>query len=144
MWNWLGAAPPVIPEVQIPDNDKGEISNANEDVGAAEVSDKPNDEFKDSGILPTKNVKQVASQLGSYLYGFANVATNTASKLKESAVVHLDKTILGDFNRENEKFLQEKETRRIGDGVPPWVGYHEESVMKRQILALSTDERNFL
>ena len=57
---------------------------------------------------------------------------------------HLDKGILADFQRENDKFKQENETRRIGDGVPPWVGYHEEAAMKRQILALSTDERNFL
>ena len=28
--------------------------------------------------------------------------------------------------------------------VPPWVGYNEEETMKNQILALSTDERNFL
>ena len=26
----------------------------------------------------------------------------------------------------------------LGDAVPPWVGYHEESSMKRQILALSS------
>jgi len=98
---------------------------------------------EDIGIA-TENVKQVASKLGSYLYGFASVATNTASKLKDTAAEQFDKGILADFNRENEKFKQENETRRIGDGVPPWVGYHEEAAMKRQILALSTDERNFL
>lgn len=25
-----------------------------------------------------------------------------------------------------------------GDAVPPWIGYHEEEVMKSQILALSS------
>ena len=28
--------------------------------------------------------------------------------------------------------------------VPPWVGYNEEEDMKRQILELSGDQRNFL
>ena len=32
----------------------------------------------------------------------------------------------------------------IEAAVPPWVGYNEEDAMKSQILALSTDERNFL
>jgi len=130
MWNWLGSTPA---ETTTTPTEEG---NSSEETTALQP--------KDSGLLQADDVKKAASQFGNYLYSFANVATNTASKLKDSAVGHLDKTIIGDFNRENEKFLQEKEARRIGDGVPPWIGYHEESTMKRQILALSSDERNFL
>lgn len=49
-------------------------------------------------------------------------------------------TILGDFSKEQAKFVAEKnESKRLEDAaVPPWVGYNEEEAMKSQILALST------
>jgi hypothetical protein len=49
------------------------------------------------------------------------------------------KTILGDFTKEQDKFLTEKRTqqRREESAVPPWVGYNEEEDLKKQILALS-------
>lgn len=139
MWNWLGAAP-VAPPVDANEESKSDTIENSTESSATKT------QGRIGGIipLPSENVKQAASQLGNYFYSFANVATNTASKLKETATVQIDKTIIGDFNRENEKFRQEKEARRIDDGVPPWIGYHEESSMKRQILALSLDERNFL
>ena len=139
MWNWLGTAP-VTPPVDATDESISDDKNKYREPTKVTNEGK----FGANMPIPTENVKQAASQLGNYFYNFANVATNTASKLKATATVHIDKTIIGDFNRENEKFRQEKEARRIDDGVPPWVGYHEESSMKRQILALSLDERNFL
>ena len=47
--------------------------------------------------------------------------------------------MLGDFNREQEKFVTEKkENKKHEDAaVAPWVGYNEEETMKNQILALS-------
>ncbi|XP_056133082.1 synapse-associated protein 1-like isoform X2 [Lampris incognitus] len=56
----------------------------------------------------------------------------------------LDKTILGDFQKEQEKFVQEKNAKRIDAAVPPWVGHNEEETIQQQILALSADKRNFL
>ena len=49
-------------------------------------------------------------------------------------------TILGDFSKEQEKFMQDKKDKegRQEAAVPPWVGYNEEKAMKEQILALST------
>lgn len=49
-------------------------------------------------------------------------------------------TILGEFNKEQEKFMSEKKEKegRQEANVPPWVGYNEEKAMKEQILALST------
>lgn len=50
-----------------------------------------------------------------------------------------EKSLLGNFTKEHEKFVTEKRTqqRREEAAVPPWVGYVEEEDMKRQILALS-------
>ena len=47
--------------------------------------------------------------------------------------------MLGDFNREQEKFVTEKKENKKHEeaAVPPWVGYNEEETMKNQILALS-------
>ena len=48
-------------------------------------------------------------------------------------------TILGDFSKEQEKFVADKKEKegRQEAAVPPWVGYNEEKAMKEQILALS-------
>lgn len=56
----------------------------------------------------------------------------------------IDKTILGDFQKEQEKFVQEKNAKKTDAAVPPWVGYNEEETIQQQILALSADKRNFL
>ncbi len=50
-----------------------------------------------------------------------------------------EKSLIGNFTKEHEKFLTEKRTqqRREEAAVPPWVGYIEEEEMKKQILALS-------
>ncbi|CAF0842730.1 unnamed protein product [Adineta steineri] len=47
---------------------------------------------------------------------------------------------------EQDKFLIEKriQQRREETAVPPWAGYTEEEDMKKQILALSQEKRNFL
>jgi hypothetical protein len=57
----------------------------------------------------------------------------------------LFKTIIGDFSKENEKFINEKraQQQREESAVPPWIGFKEEEKMKEQILLLSTDSRNF-
>ena len=50
-----------------------------------------------------------------------------------------EKSLIGNFTKEQDKFLTEKRTqqRREEAAVPPWVGYIEEEDMKKQILALS-------
>ncbi|CAN9500243.1 unnamed protein product [Ophioblennius macclurei] len=56
----------------------------------------------------------------------------------------IDKTILGDFQKEQQKFVQEKKAKQSSCAVPPWVGYHEEETIQQQILTLSADKRNFM
>ncbi|KAG7228871.1 hypothetical protein INR49_008649 [Caranx melampygus] len=92
-----------------------------------------------------------------YIYNFASSASKklsesvveTAQTLKKSVEEGkingiIDKTILGDFQKEQEKFVQEKKAKSFGAAVPPWVGYNEEETVQQQILALSADKRNFL
>ena len=52
---------------------------------------------------------------------------------------YLLQTFLGDFSKEQEKFVTEKKekSKQAEAAVPPWVGYNEEESMKAQILALS-------
>lgn len=142
MWKWFGItdnaasadSPNATKVVEDPSNSEPLVDiGENNDSKGTENSPTDNDQFKET-----------AKQIGSMLYSFASAATKTATKLKETVDDKLDKTIIGDFNRENDKFVQERREQRIGDAVPPWVGYHEEEAMKRQIISLSSDERNFL
>uniref|UniRef100_A0A8C5Q935 Synapse-associated protein 1 n=1 Tax=Leptobrachium leishanense TaxID=445787 RepID=A0A8C5Q935_9ANUR len=98
-----------------------------------------------------------AKGLGSYLLNFASVATKkisesvteTAHTIKKSVEEGkidgiIDKTIIGDFQKEQDKFVNEKNLKKTEVAVPPWIGYNEEETIQQQILALSADRRNFL
>ncbi|XP_047127415.1 synapse-associated protein 1 isoform X1 [Hydra vulgaris] len=130
MWKWLGVH-------DVSNNDQKENTSSVEQI----ESEEPRNETEKK---KENKIKDVASNFGSYLYTFADAAAKTAVKLKETVDSKLEETIVGDFVRENEKFIQQNEDRRIGDAVAPWCGYHEEELLKRQIMALSSDERNFL
>lgn len=47
-------------------------------------------------------------------------------------------SILGEFNKEQEAFIKEKESKGSGAAVPPWSGCPNEAALKEQCLALST------
>ncbi|XP_036600943.1 synapse-associated protein 1 [Trichosurus vulpecula] len=98
-----------------------------------------------------------AKGLGNYLFNFATAATKkitesvaeTAQTIKKSVEEGkiddiIDKTILGDFQKEQKKFVQEQHTKKSEAAVPPWVDSNEEETIQQQILALSADKRNFL
>jgi hypothetical protein len=72
----------------------------------------------------------------SILTDFSSTILNSAQKLKQ---VVEEKSLIGNFTKEQDKFLTEKRTqqKREEAAVPPWVGYKEEEEMKKQILALS-------
>ncbi|XP_061876576.1 synapse-associated protein 1 [Entelurus aequoreus] len=95
--------------------------------------------------------------LGDYIFSFASSVTRkitdsvaeTSQTIKKSVEEGkidgiIDKTFLGDFQKEQEKFVQENKAKRSEAAVPPWVGYNEEETIQQQILALSADKRNFL
>lgn len=131
MFNWWGSSKGTEAETDV--SKEGQSENTESSEGSASHKD------------TTETAKELAKNLGSFLYNFANVATQTAVKVKDTVKETVEgKDILGDFNKEQEKFVNEKHSKRKETGVPPWVGYNEEETMKSQILALSCDERNFL
>ncbi|XP_014446859.2 synapse-associated protein 1 [Tupaia chinensis] len=95
--------------------------------------------------------------LGNYLFNFASAATKritesvaeTAQTIKKSVEEGkiddiIDKTIIGDFQKEQRKFVEEQNTKKSEVAVPPWVDSNDEETIQQQILALSADKRNFL
>ncbi|GAB1599415.1 synapse-associated protein 1-like [Argonauta hians] len=96
--------------------------------------------------VSTKAVS-AAKEWGSYLFSVGKFASKTvADTAKQIKNTVEEKTLLGEFTREQEKFVNEnKEKGKNAEAaVPPWVGYNEEETMKKQIMALSSDKRNFL
>ncbi|XP_023370134.1 synapse-associated protein 1 isoform X1 [Otolemur garnettii] len=98
-----------------------------------------------------------AKGLGNYLFNFATAATKkltesvaeTAQTIKKSVEEGkiddiFDKTIIGDFHKEQKKFVEEQHTKKSEAAVPPWVDSNDEETIQQQILALSADKRNFL
>ncbi|XP_030627822.1 synapse-associated protein 1-like [Chanos chanos] len=88
----------------------------------------------------------VASSATKKLSDSVSETAETLKKsVKEGSVdVIIEKTILGDFQKEQEKFVQEKKAKKTDVAVPPWVGYSGEETIQQQILSLSADRRNFL
>lgn len=86
-----------------------------------------------------------AKSLGSFLFSAVNKAgktvTEASAKIKKSVG---ENSMLSDFNREQEAFVKHKDSKTTEVAVPPWVGYSDEEILKEQILALSTDRRNFV
>ncbi|XP_008279517.1 synapse-associated protein 1 [Stegastes partitus] len=132
----------------IVDADKDESSGVNKPTAESEQTSAAE---KDDQLL------QKAQGLSGYIYSFASSASKklsesvveTAQNLKKSVEEGkingiIDKTILGDFQKEQERFVQEQKAKKSGAAVPPWVGYNEEETIQQQILALSADKRNFL
>ncbi|XP_047662794.1 synapse-associated protein 1 isoform X2 [Tachysurus fulvidraco] len=136
-----------------------------EQIQSEETSGSDKDE-ENSGVNKPDNterndenqaVLQQNKGLSGYILNFASSATKkitesvteTASTIKKTVEEGnidsiIDKTILGDFQKEQEKFVQEKNAKKTDAAVPPWVGYSEEETIQQQILALSADKRNFL
>ncbi|KAK2886090.1 hypothetical protein QQF64_020222 [Cirrhinus molitorella] len=105
----------------------------------------------------TQHILEQAKGFSGFILNFASSATKkisesvaeTAQTIKKTVEESnidgiIDKTILGDFQKEQEKFVQEKNAKKTDAAVPPWVGYNEEETIQQQILALSADKRNFL
>ncbi|CAG5862117.1 unnamed protein product [Menidia menidia] len=140
------------------ESENGQVKEEKESAVDAKEENKPTNVCEEEQV-PPKDIQllQKAKGFSGYMYNFANTASK---KLSESVVVTaqtlkksveegklneiIDKTILGDFHKEQEKFVQEKKEKELGAAVPPWVGYNEEDTIQEQILALSADKRNFL
>uniref|UniRef100_A0A4W3JSP9 Synapse-associated protein 1-like n=1 Tax=Callorhinchus milii TaxID=7868 RepID=A0A4W3JSP9_CALMI len=113
--------------------------------------------FRGPGEDLRQMLKIELSSLVYYLYNAASSATKkvsesvrgTAQTIKKSVEERkiddlFNKTIIGDFKKEQEKFVKEKKSKKSGSTLPPWAGYIEEESIRQQILSLSADRRNFL
>ncbi|TDH16695.1 hypothetical protein EPR50_G00000500 [Perca flavescens] len=98
---------------------------------------------------------ELGKGLGDYIFSFATSATKKISDSVVETAQSIKKTVeegkidgiidkARDFQKEQEKFVQEKKAKKSEAAVPPWVGYNEEETIQQQILALSADKRNFL
>ncbi|KAM9320931.1 synapse-associated protein 1 [Gastrophryne carolinensis] len=153
--SWLGLEPePDVQDKKETAAAEGEAVTEGPEEGEHGVAEeKPSD----TGEPGEEELLKQAKGFGSYLLNFASVATKklsesvaeTAQTIKKSVEEGkidgiIEKTIIGDFQKEHEKFLHEKNVRKTEAAVPPWVGYSEEETIQQQILALSADRRNFL
>ncbi|XP_069751265.1 synapse-associated protein 1-like isoform X2 [Narcine bancroftii] len=116
----------------------------------------PPEEVVSAGLeAEPEPVLEQAGGVASYLRNVATSATKkisdsmreTAQTIKKTVEEHkignlLDMTIIGNFNKEQEKFMKEQKSKK--SALPPWAGYNKEEPVKQQILSLSEDRRNFL
>lgn len=136
-------------EQEVGQNDE---KNDQENITTSENENKTNDNEQNQSL--EKDLKEVshlamnaAKDLGGYIFNLGKTYTiqvaKTAKHLKETIE---ENTIIGDFTKEQEKFLNvSREKKKMADAaVPPWVGYNEEELMKTQIMDLSKDKRNVL
>uniref|UniRef100_H0W6G0 Synapse-associated protein 1 n=1 Tax=Cavia porcellus TaxID=10141 RepID=H0W6G0_CAVPO len=132
--------------------------------GEASAGDPPPEQHSEVAAQPTKEQQpedlellHQARDLGNYLFNFASAATKkitesvaeTAQTIKKSVEEGkiddiIDKTIIGDFQKEQKKFVEEQHTKKSEAAVPPWVDSNDEETIQQQILALAADKRNFL
>ncbi|XP_054458220.1 synapse-associated protein 1-like [Anoplopoma fimbria] len=136
--------------------------NKNIQEGETVVVDGDEDQDEDVNKQPAESEREEEAHpppqgFRGYIYNFASSASKklsesvveTAQTLKKSVEEGkingiIEKTILGEFQKEQKKFVQERKAKSSGAAVPPWVGYNEEDAIQQQILALSADKRNFL
>lgn len=153
--SWLGLESPTMHTSDEKENEK--IEEQQEKVVEAQNEVNKQQPAEDGGAQTTEDSLENNKGLGEYIFSFATSATKkisesvvgTAQTIKKSVEEGkidgiIDKTFLGDFQKEQEKFVQEKKSKRSEAAVPPWVGYNEEETIQQQILALSADKRNFM
>ncbi|KAG7236213.1 hypothetical protein INR49_001247 [Caranx melampygus] len=153
---WLGLENPTYTKTS---DDKEELSVQQEEKVVEAQNEVNKQQPADQDAQPDTNEEnsEASKGLGDYIFSFATSATKkisesmvetaqTIKKTVEEGKIDgiIDKTFLGDFQKEQEKFVQEKKAKKSEVAVPPWVGYNEEETIQQQILALSADKRNFL
>ncbi|XP_058486340.1 synapse-associated protein 1 isoform X2 [Solea solea] len=154
---WLGLENPTETTTS-DDTEDTSVRQENKVVEAQnEVNKQQPAEQQDEEKEAKLEILDQSKGLGEFIFSFASSATKkisdsvvgtaqTIKKTVEEGKIDgiIDKTFLGDFQKEQEKFVQEKKAQKSEAAVPPWVGYNEEETIQQQILALSADKRNFL
>ncbi|KAK7913185.1 hypothetical protein WMY93_013396 [Mugilogobius chulae] len=138
--SWLGFETPSTKTADVTEN-----QNEEQKEKVVEAQNEVNKQLPtEDGEAQTHEHSSDQSQgLGDFIFSFASTATkkisesvavtaNTIKKSVEEGKI-IDKTFLGDFQKEQEKFVQEKKSKRSEAAVPPWVGYNEEETIQQQI-----------
>ncbi|XP_004067528.1 synapse-associated protein 1 [Oryzias latipes] len=153
---WLGLENPAQTKTQEDAEEQNVVQEVKEEAEKTEENNKHPAEVQRRTEAEQDN-HDPGKGLSDFIFSFASNATKkisesvaeTAHNIKKTVEEGkidgiIDKTFLGDFQKEQEKFVQEKKARKSEAAVPPWVGYNEEETIQQQILALSADKRNFL
>lgn len=135
------------PVEQKDDDDSSATGGADSDVAASEpgtpAEDKESGQAFGGGV--STKALQGAKSLGNFLFSAVNKAGKTVSeagaKIKKTVE---ENSLLGEFNKEQEAFIREKQGKVSDAAVPPWVGCPNEENLKEEFLTLSTDRRNFV
>ncbi|XP_023724944.1 synapse-associated protein 1 isoform X2 [Cryptotermes secundus] len=135
------------PIEQKDDDDSSATGGADSDVAASDpgtpAEDKESGQAFGGGV--STKALQGAKSIGNFLFSAVNKAGKTVSeasaKIKKTVE---ENSLLGEFNKEQEAFIREKQGKTSDAAVPPWVGCPNEESLKEEFLTLSTDRRNFV
>lgn len=79
------------------------------------------------------------------MFTMANKAGQSVSATAKQIKKTVESTnLLSDFTKEQQEFIKEHGGNIENGADPPWVGCDDEEEMKKQILSLSQDKRNFV
>lgn len=111
----------------------------------AEISDNEAEDLEKDGVGVSTKAIQGAKSFGGFLYSAVSKAgakvSEAGAKIKKTVE---ENNLLGDFNKEQEAFIKDKNSKGAEAAVPPWVGCPNEESLKEECLSLSTDRRNFV
>ncbi|KAL2087755.1 hypothetical protein ACEWY4_016583 [Coilia grayii] len=100
-------------------------------------------ELNTADISSQEGSIQQQAGLSGFLHSFAKRLSATTETIKGNIDGIIDKTIIGDFHKEQTRFLEEKHGK-TQEAAVPWLGYSEQETIQQQILALSVDRKNFI
>jgi len=134
-----------IPSENIVESGSQTVDDApKEDVEGKDAGDPILGAAKEWSNYLLGGVMDVTSKVTSGAANATGTITSGAMMIKKTVE---DNTFLGEFNKEQEKFIDNRKevSAATGAGLAPWTGYAEdEETLKDQILSLSADERHFL
>jgi len=126
-----------------------ETCENSEDIIPAEVVEKTQKLMKSAFSfgnylleVASETTKKVSSNLNETATNLKKTVEEKESLLRSKEI--LSETLLGDLNKEQNEFIRNKKSFGDDGAVPVWCGYQEEEEMKKQIMQLSMESRNFL
>ncbi|CAH1153692.1 unnamed protein product [Phaedon cochleariae] len=126
------------------DNSRNLSATGGADSGPQSAAESPTEDKDGQFVNVQHKALAGAKSLGSFLYSAVNKAGKSVSEASAKIKETVEKnSILGEFNKEQEAFLKDK-NGGPATALPPWVGCANEEALKDECLSLSTDRRNFV